>query len=363
MLKTIIIEATEAFNPERRGIGTQMRAWIEAAPFDEFSDYTFIVAHRQLATMDEVHVRGSNVQTRSVQAPSEESYIDQLYAYKPHVIFFPMADSKYVRHGATQCVGVDYGMEDFYCRDYIASYDPMTSLLKHKTALQAFTGIVTVSRTSQRDLAWFFPEYKDKVTVVYPGVVSAKRNNEPGGLPPELKDAQFLLIVGYEKKKNIKRITTAFDAFKAQTGSQLKLVIVGKPGYGAHEIDEHIKTLAHQADIMRLGYVSEGQKQLLLTRCYALVALPIYEGFGISALEGLAAGKVVLVSNNGSLKEVAGNAGYFADPFSVESMTKQLVQMSKLKGNPKQHYITKRLALFDQTVQSRTLLKRLTSFA
>jgi glycosyltransferase involved in cell wall biosynthesis len=363
MLQTILIEATEAFNPERRGIGMQMRAWLEAAPFDEFSDYEFIITYHRLDTVDELRVRGDNVRIQLVQAGTEAAYVNQLYKYEPQVIFFPLASPKYVRKGLTKCVGIDYGMEDFYCRNYTAPHDAAESLRGHEDALQNFAGIVTVSETSQHDLGWFFPEYKDKITVVYPGTVKSKPLSEASTLPSDLENTQYFLLVGYEQKKNIKRIATAFDTFKSQTGSQSKLVTVGKPGYGAKEIDEHIVALPHQQDILQLGYISDAQKQRLLERCHALVALPIYEGFGISALEGLEAGKIVLVSDNGSLKEIVGDAGYLADPFSVESMARQFVQISELSGNPKRKNTVKRLGLFNQTVQSRKLLKYLTRLA
>lgn len=255
-------------------------------------------------------------------------------------------------------------MEDFYCRDYIAPRNLVDSLQQHKTTLQDFTGIVTVSETSKQDLAWFFPQYKDKIAVIYPGTISSRDNNEIPVFPLELENAQYFLIVGYEKKKNIERVTSAFDAFKSQkTGSQSKLVIVGKSGYGAAEIDGHISSLKYQQDIIRYGYVSEAQKQQLLQQCHALVALPIYEGFGISALEGLKAGKIVLVSDNGSLKEIVGNAGYTADPFSVESMKRQFLRIDALDRNPKHKYIAKRLEVFNQATQSYRLLKYLTGFA
>ena len=359
-MSQIIIEATEAFNPERRGIGMQMRAWLEAAPFGEFPAFEFIITHRQLDATDDLSVHGNNVHTLAVPADTEETYVEQLYAHKPQAIFFPVALPKYARTGSTTCIGVDYGMEDFYCRNYIAPYDMSSLLHLHERALQDFTRIITVSKTSQQDLAWFFPEHKNKIAVIYPGVIKTKFDGEAPAFPSELNDTQYFLVVGYEQKKNIKRIATAFDVFKSRTGLSSKLVIVGKPGYGAADIDKHIEALASQQDIIRLGYVSEVQKQQLLENCHALVALPIYEGFGISALEGLEASKIVLVSDNGSLKEIVGNAGYVADPFSVESMAQQLTKISNLNHDPKHAYARERIAVFDQAEQSRKLLRCLT---
>jgi len=98
-----------------------------------------------------------------------------------------------------------------------------------------------------------------------------------------------------------------------------------------------------------------------MQHCHAVVALTIYEGFGISALEGMEAGRVVLVSNNGSLKEVIGNAGYTVDPFSVFSMERQFILIDGLADNPKKRYVQDRLAVFDQLVQAKRPLQYLNS--
>lgn len=354
-MKKIIIDATEATNPQRRGIGIQMRSWLETAPFADYIGLQFVLVSKALPDQDLLHINAPNVEVIAQDQPSEEAFIDYLYSLNGDLLFFPQASQKYVRESPAKIVGIDYGMEDFYCRNYIAPR-PVSELMQgHEFAMEYYTGIVTVSETSRRDLAWFFPEYKDKVEVIYPGsgpgqVVPAQ------SLPEELQDAPYFFIIGYEHKKNIARIADAFDLFKKRTGSHTKLAIAGKPGFGGTEIDSHVSKLASVHDIVRLGYISNSQKQLLLERCRALVALPIYEGFGISALEGMEAGKVVLVSDNGSLKEVIGNAGYTADPFSIASMEERFVLIDGLKDNPKKQYIQERLAIFDRPAQAKKFL-------
>ena len=363
MKRTVIIDATEAFNPERRGIGMQMRAWLQAAPFADFPNVEFVLAHHDTGKADELLLDGANARIWHIHANTATAYVDQLYAYKPQLIFFPLTSPQYIRKGPVKTVGVNYGMEDLYARDYIAPYDIADLLHDHRQALQDFSGVVTVSETSKRDLAWFFPEYKDKLTVIYPGIVTPYDNDKSASLPNELKESRYFMIMGYEHKKNIKRISQAFNDFKQQTKSSTKLVIVGKPGYGASEIDTYISSLPCRDDILRLGYISEAEKSILLQHCHAVVALPIYEGFGISALEGLAAGNIVLVSDNGSLREVIGQAGYLADPFSITSMIKQFMHIDTLGKNPKHRYIAQRLAVFDQGIQSRKLLHYLAALA
>lgn len=354
--KTIVFDVTEAVNPQRRGIGVQMRSWLEMAPFADYPDIQYVLVTKAMSDQESLVVRAPNCQIVIHETATEEAFIDYLYSLRGDLLFFPLADQKYVRDNSVKIVGVDYGMEDLYCRNYIAPQSMSDMIHWHELALQYYTGIVTVSKTSQDDLAWFFPEHKDKVQVVYPGSVQVVTADEEE-MPEALRVVPYFLVIGYEHKKNIMRITEAYDVFKAKTGSQTMLAIAGNPGFGGEQIDAHINKLSSRKDIIRLGYVPSALKQLLVQHCHALVALPIYEGFGISALEGMEAGKVVLVSDNGSLKEVVGNAGYVADPFSISSMTKQFAVIDMLHDNPKKRHIPSRLAMFDQQTQSRRLLE------
>jgi len=356
--RTIVFDATEAVNPQRRGIGVQMRSWLEMAPFASYPDVQYILVSKAASDQEPLDVSAPNVKTVTKEAATEEAFIDYLYSLKGDGLFFPLASQKYVRDSSTKIVGVDYGMEDLYCRDYIAPQSVSELMRWHEFAMQHYTGIVTVSKTSQRDLAWFFPDYKDKIQVVYPGSVKVDTADEQE-MPEVLQHTPYFLIIGYEHKKNIMRIAQAYDVFKKKTGSRTKLAIAGNPGFGSEEIDAYINGLSSKQDIIRLGYVAASLKQLLVQHCHALVALPIYEGFGISALEGMEAGKMVLVSDNGSLKEVVGNAGYVADPFSIYSMAKQFAVIDLLDNNPKKRYVPSRLAVFDQRVQAKRLLQYL----
>ncbi len=358
MKQIIIFEMTEAVCPERRGIGVQMRSWLEAAPFEEFPETQFLLVNRETSGEEHLRLDTPNVRQISRFAKTEKAYIDQLYQLGASLIFFPLADQKYVRQrDDVKIAAVDYGMEDFYCRDYVAPRQTDEILQGHELALRRYDCIITVSKTSQRDLLWFFPEHKGKIEVIYPGIARhADVATAAKQLPNILQEANYFLVFGYEQKKNIIRIAEAFDRFKKQTGSTTKLALAGKPGYGGEVISRHLDDLACAGDIVRLGYVGPLQKQALICRCQAVVALSVYEGFGLSALEALEAGKIVLVSDNGSLREVVGRAGYLADPFSVESMTAQFRRIDGLKDNPKKQYIPERLAFFSQQKQARKLL-------
>ncbi len=53
----------------------------------------------------------------------------------------------------------------------------------------------------------------------------------------------------------------------------------------------------------------------------------LYEGFGLPPLEAMACGCPVVVSNVASLPEVCGDAGYYVDPYCVESIAEGIYQV------------------------------------
>ena len=53
----------------------------------------------------------------------------------------------------------------------------------------------------------------------------------------------------------------------------------------------------------------------------------LYEGFGMPPIEAMACGTPVIVSNAASLPEVVGDAAFFVDPFSADSIKESLKQL------------------------------------
>jgi glycosyltransferase involved in cell wall biosynthesis len=54
-----------------------------------------------------------------------------------------------------------------------------------------------------------------------------------------------------------------------------------------------------------------------------------WEGFGLQVLEAFACGLPVITSDNTSLKEVAGDAALFIDPFSLEDIVRGMTEFEK----------------------------------
>jgi glycosyltransferase involved in cell wall biosynthesis len=68
----------------------------------------------------------------------------------------------------------------------------------------------------------------------------------------------------------------------------------------------------------------------------ALVFPSLYEGFGLPALEAMAAGCPVIASSAGALPEVCGPAARYFDPHSVETLAEALLAQAHLSADARQ---------------------------
>lgn len=109
-----------------------------------------------------------------------------------------------------------------------------------------------------------------------------------------------------------KGIDKAIDVFANIVFIQpdAKFFLAGSEGEGSRYVLEKIRALSLQNSVIYLGPISEEEKIVLLQRCKYYFQLSKYEGFGIAAVEALAAGCLVLHSGRGGLKDAVGKYGY-----------------------------------------------------
>ena len=78
-----------------------------------------------------------------------------------------------------------------------------------------------------------------------------------------------------------------------------------------------------------VGYVSEADRERLYAGARALVMPCFDEGFGVPALEAMAAGVPVIASNRGALPEVIGPAGTLLDPLDSEGFASAMLLVAR----------------------------------
>jgi glycosyltransferase involved in cell wall biosynthesis len=196
--------------------------------------------------------------------------------------------------------------------------------------------IVTVSNYSKKDIVNSYNINPEKIDVVWNGVsdVFSPLSEEKKALfrKKYTHNKPFVLFVGaIHKRKNLQRLLLAFAELKKQKSIPHQLLIVGEELWsGQHfEVDDAIKE-----DVQFSGHIDLKELSGLMASATLLAYVSYFEGFGIPLVEAMRCGTPVLAGNKTSLPEVAGDAAFYCDPYSVDSIKKglsQLLESEKLR--------------------------------
>ena len=118
---------------------------------------------------------------------------------------------------------------------------------------------------------------------------------------------------------------------KAFENSNLKshLIVAGKKGWKTSGILKLLKRSPKADKIHYVGYVKEEEKPALIKMAKAVLYPSLYEGFGFQALEAMAMGVPVVVSQVASLPEVAGDAALLVNPQNLRDLIKAMREMER----------------------------------
>ncbi len=134
------------------------------------------------------------------------------------------------------------------------------------------------------------------------------------GVPP----GPFLLHAGGASlRKNLESLAGAWPTVRHHH-PDVNLVMSGPPHPRRDELFGSLD------GIVRLGRIAAGLVPGLMAAARAVVVPSLYEGFGLPALEAMAAGTVVVAANTSSLPEVCGDAAILVPP-SVDGLTEGLL--------------------------------------
>ncbi|KAA3644387.1 MAG: glycosyltransferase family 4 protein [Proteobacteria bacterium] len=118
---------------------------------------------------------------------------------------------------------------------------------------------------------------------------------------------------------SLKRINVIIDAFKAMPDKQLVVAS------GGSETEKLEKSAAGHHNIRFTGWLDEPQLLDLLGHCLATIYIPEDEDFGMTPVESMAAGKPVIASHQGGIKEtiIDQETGFF---IAEQSLQEQLIK-------------------------------------
>ena len=190
--------------------------------------------------------------------------------------------------------------------------------------------VVTLSDAVRQEILKRFPAAR-RVEVIPPGV------SAPVNVDSEVADVRALTPFGIRKpfllalgalcpRKNLEAVVGAFDRTRREE-TALQLVLMGGPDYGWHGSVGEAAVEACHGSVILTGYATREVVWAALRQAACLLQLSHYEGYGLTALEGMAVSTPVIASRRGGLAEAVGDAGWLVEPDDAEAVQAALVRV------------------------------------
>jgi len=194
-------------------------------------------------------------------------------------------------------------------------------------SMRRATKLLTSSEAVRGELLHYYPRWAPKAQTVQLSSSLAEHLPPPSvDLRVTLPSAPFFVFSGsLEPRKNVDRLLAALEQARRNTDFRHHLVIIS--GGGWHNATT-LQTIRLMQNCVHLKQnVSEAEKAWIVQQA-DFVALPsLHEGFGLPVAEGIKLGKPALTSNTAAMPEVAGRAGEYVDPQSVDSIAAGLLRL------------------------------------
>ena len=137
-----------------------------------------------------------------------------------------------------------------------------------------------------------------------------------------------LLYIGrIDKRKGIDFLINAMPAVTRKLPQAT--LFVGGTGKDAAKLKERVKAAGIEKNVKFLGFIAEEKLNIWYNKVQCVVVPSMFEGFGLTAIESMAAGTCLIATNVDSLKNIVddGVDGYLVDYGDIESLSSRIIYL------------------------------------
>lgn len=334
-MKKIAIDC-RMWGPEFTGIGNYLRE-ISTRLFQTYSDAEFIVFLSESHT-EEVRAEISSQKnvtpifvTEKIYSWGEQtSFLKKLNAVEADIYFFPHFNVPLFFRKPFVTTIHDLTILKYPGKKMSKPWHRMAYLWVLRHALRRSEKIISVSEYTKKEILDFDAKIPhEKVEVILNGI-DVKRFSEPN--PQKVKKFRkqfgtpFFLISGvWREHKNIPGAIRAFEMLR-KYGGEGNLVISGKEDPHYPEVKKLSESSEFAKDIILTGFIPEQDMPSLFAAADTLLFPSFAEGFGLPALEAMAAETPIVASDRTCLPEICGNAALFCNPTDPENVALKMIE-------------------------------------
>ena len=196
------------------------------------------------------------------------------------------------------------------------------------TSLKRADKVIAISNSVKESLISYFGTPENKIEVIYNGVNTAVFSPKKRHTSKEL---QLIYVGRLIKEKGVQNILSALSKLELDISYRLKII-----GDGAYRktLEKIAENYGLQNNVEFCGNRRDFSK--LLQNADVFVHMPEWEeGFGITVIEAMAAGKICIVENSGALPEIVSDGinGYLIEKGNIEALARKIREVAEQINN------------------------------
>jgi glycosyltransferase involved in cell wall biosynthesis len=184
--------------------------------------------------------------------------------------------------------------------------------------------IICISEDSREILARKYRIRPDKMTVIPPGVDTGRFFP----MPDIQKRPKSLLYVGrIDRRKGVDFLIRAMPEVVRQIPDIM--LYVGGAGKELPALKVYVRSQRLERNVEFLGFVPENSLNAWYNKVQCAIIPSVFEGFGLTVVEAMAAGTSVITTNVDSIRRIVqdGTCGYLVDYGDTTALAHRIVQL------------------------------------
>lgn len=253
--------------------------------------------------------------------------------YKPDLVHFPHLNVPILYFGKYIVTIHDIIMHKFKGGAATTRPFPLFQIWRigyHISFLKAVYGsekIIVPSNAVKKELMSYYNKLKDsKVNVIYEGF-----DEKISSTHKKFSDDLYFVYVGNAyPHKNLTKLVEAVILLNNKSDHRIKLLISSSRNVFTQRLNDLILKLKGDNFVKLLGFVPDSELGSLYKNSVGFTFASLSEGFGLTGLEAISSGTLLLASDIPVLKEVfKDNAVYFdpVDPSSIAQAMNRVLEM------------------------------------
>lgn len=192
--------------------------------------------------------------------------------------------------------------------------------------------VATVSANSKKDIEHLYKVPSHKIDIIYSGIsnhfspISVEEQNAVRAKFTH-NENYFLFVGTVLPRKNLLNLLKAFDLFKMESKSMMKLLVVGNVWLWGKDLQNVYENMQYKNDVVLTGRLDDKEVADLYASAFAVTYVSHYEGFGLPVLETFNSGVPLITASTSCLPEIAGDAALFAHPEAPKEIAQRMQQL------------------------------------